>query len=341
MKKSSHLKVVSLALLCVARFATAADHTVTSNLNEGEGTLRNLVAAAGQEDRILIPEGMVITITERISIGGKSLTLEGEGGGATITGGGTNTLIRWEAGGRTLKCNNLTFSNGHALSGDGGGAIWLGWSTGIMLSNCTFVGNSALGRRGGAIYHQNNWADLKAIDCRFINNTAKEGGAYSGWAMFGYTFDNCTFDSNTATSQGGAIYGSYMTNNFNSASPGLAVNCTFTNNTASQGGVIYSAFATQTFEDCLITDNRATSNGGVLYQAGGAGKTVVFRRCRVQANEGVGGGTIYSNNGQVYMYDSIFRLPDPVGKWLGTFCCATPFDRRFSCLFPGDEIRFD
>ncbi|MEE1336674.1 MAG: hypothetical protein UHG12_09200, partial [Methanobrevibacter sp.] len=64
-----------------------------------------------------------------------------------------------------------------------------------------------------------NGDGCKAIDCRFINNTAKNGGA-----TYQITANGCNFTENTATEYGGAMNG------------GSASNCTFKDNKAGISG---------------------------------------------------------------------------------------------------------
>jgi len=308
MKKRSYLKLACLNLLCLALLATAADHTVTSNLDDGPGTLRALVAAAVSGDRILIPEGMVITLESQVSIGSRNLTLEGLGSGATIQGSGESRLIYYYGGaGRTLICHNLTFTNGMGLENEGGGAFYIGYCKSVTLSNCVVVNNSAPGKMGGAIYCQNNWAKIIAIDTVFKNNSAKTGGVLGGHWAYGYEFDNCLIEGNSADEDGGVVRMYLMTNDLDTASAGVFKSCIVTNNTANQGGVINSAIGTETFEDCLLIDNRTTSYGSVVYQALSGAKNVIFRRSRIIRNEGRGAGVIYANRGKIHMYDSLFE----------------------------------
>ena len=99
-----------------------------------------------------------------------------------------------------------------------------------IISNSSFTnnGNSTL-TAGGAISMSDS--KIRIINSKFINNTAISGGAISFECT---SLDSCnlnistsTFDSNSATSQGGAIY-------YNYNRPTI-INTTFVNNTASYG----------------------------------------------------------------------------------------------------------
>ncbi|MHC4946317.1 MAG: right-handed parallel beta-helix repeat-containing protein, partial [Planctomycetota bacterium] len=120
-----------------------------------------------------------------------------------------------------------------------GGAIRC-WSSSIAMTHCVFHENSTKGK-GGAIYC-NDFSDLAAINCFFLNNTASinVGGDSSdnnGGAIYSYksftTLTNCTFAGNGADDNGGAIWCH--------TGPIKADNTIFWNNSASAGKEVYLA----------------------------------------------------------------------------------------------------
>lgn len=124
---------------------------------------------------------------------------------------------------------NCTFTGNTA---DMGAGMFIYWSENITLSSCLFTSNTA--GYGGAVY---NWlASPEIRHCTFFNNVATEnGGAME--TRFNYDADlyvtNSVFVGNSAKF-GGAVHNYYdIEIHF--------INCTFTSNEASQnGGAMYN-----------------------------------------------------------------------------------------------------
>jgi hypothetical protein len=76
------------------------------------------------------------------------------------------------------------------------------------------------------------------------------------------SFNNCVFDSNTATSLGGGAY--CYQNNVNSPSPAFT-GCTWSNNTAPNGGGLYCSNSSPSISECTLTGNA----GGGVYSTSG------------------------------------------------------------------------
>jgi predicted outer membrane repeat protein len=129
------------------------------------------------------------------------------GGAISISSSSTNTFI-----------NNCVFSANEAR-GYGGAIYFLDGR--LTLTNCAFRGNKStddVGIRygqGGALYVSSINPNISFINCSFSNNIAKgldsnygvyaHGGAiYMGLGTFNLI--NCSFGSNSAQGQGGAIY---------------------------------------------------------------------------------------------------------------------------------------
>ena len=106
----------------------------------------------------------------------------------------------------TTNVSNDTYANG--------GAAWLHFCTGTLISNCVFEANltKSTSREGGALYVSISADDdasacPKVIDCTFRNNSANSGGAIS--SSNGIDVRNCLLDGNktfSETGYGGALY---------------------------------------------------------------------------------------------------------------------------------------
>ncbi len=296
------LATAALGLL-VAAAAQAAELTVTSDLDDGEGTLRALAASATSGDRILIPEGMVVNVVTQLVPGSKSLDLVGLGTGATIRGTGTDRLLNYVGGGQTLACYNLTFTNG-AAGASHGGVVYVGYCQGVVFSNCVFAGNTALTSNGGVFYCAHGFATVAATNCVFVGNTATNGGVVGGNASAGYWFGHCRFEANAAIANGGVA---------NAPGPLLFSQCFFTNNTARSGGVIAVGTGGQAMEDCTAIDNRTTAEGGAIYTR----NALTLLRCSFLGNYGRGGAVFHKYNGLFTVRDCLFEgnTDQPSANW--------------------------
>ena len=119
------------------------------------------------------------------------------GNGITIDGSNSQRIFYICSDDVTL--NGINFINGY--QGQQGGAIYIVYKkTNVVFVNCTFINNTA-GLQGGAIFipSQNPYV---AADCRFIHNTAVQGGGmYLGSATL-CTFENSDcFYTNFVSSQ--------------------------------------------------------------------------------------------------------------------------------------------
>ena len=105
---------------------------------------------------------------------------------------------------------NCTFIGNSA--GNEGGGMWIGDSD-PKLSNCIISGNSAGSNGGGIMFGGDNFTTM--VNCLINGNSAGEyGGGIYGVFCFGWTMTNCTVTENLAGVEGGGIYnqdGSYMT----------------------------------------------------------------------------------------------------------------------------------
>ena len=182
----------------------------------------------------------------------RNVTINGNG---IQINGNNNARIFHVLDYNTVTFNNISFVNANA-PGDyaSGGAIWVESGATVQAINCKFINNEA--RYGGAI------AGGDATNCIFTGNSAAGIGAgiYIGDAT------GCTFINNTASS-GGAIYNgnatdcTFTANKGSAIYNGNAIDCTFTGNSANTGGAIYNGNAT----DCTFIANSANTGGAIAY----------------------------------------------------------------------------
>ena len=148
-------------------------------------------------------------------------------------------------GGNSIVLDGLIIQNGYADGGDnnnfGAGMFNQSGLSGILLENCVFRNNTAIGS-GGAIANNHSGmhtgvSDIQAVNCTFYNNIAHfEAGAIGNWNTEMDLF-YCTFAENTDNGSfagSGAVY--YWGGG--SGSPQIE-NCTFYNNSGGTTGAIH------------------------------------------------------------------------------------------------------
>ena len=142
---------------------------------------------------------------------------------------------------------------------DNGGAIYISSSSScLILHNSIFKENSA-DVDGGAIY--SNGLSL-IFSSRFENNVATgatKKASYGGAIRsIGYsTYNDCSFENNSAYNYGGAVYAD------NEIRIG---DSNFTGNKAKQAGAIYASIINEQVSNSIFDSNKATNgDGGAIY----------------------------------------------------------------------------
>ena len=214
-------------------------------------------------------------------------------GGAAVYGGsrdgqGSSTTIGNNA---VFKNNTLTDSKSY------GGAIYLendekDTTSFTLGTNSYFEGNSAY--QGGAIFINEAIDTAIGQGATFNTNTASNhGGAI--YNKSDIALSDATFMNNTASKYGGAIY------NDTGANINLGDNTKFDTNTANLGGAVYGnkEGSVTLGANAEFTNNTSNSHGGAVYLTNGHDLTVGDNAKFIHntANGTLGnGGAIYSYN---------------------------------------------
>lgn len=249
--------------------------TVTSNADNGAGSLRQAIADAADGDAIDFDAGVTsILVGEPLMLGDKTLTIDG--GSTVVLDGALNgnaetdtfrvvTIIG--ATDKTVTLKNLTIQNGYAKDTTGsymyiggavgGGAIFAYNEAGgeTVLDNCIFQNNKSFAR-GGAV---KVYGTSTIKDCQFINNSAEDGTEGDGGGLYAHfaTISGCTFSDNTAADRGGAAGIDTLC---------VLSNSTFTGNSAGDhGGGIYALDTTVLISDCVFDGNTTVGRGGGMF----------------------------------------------------------------------------
>jgi len=187
-----------------------------------------------------------------------------ERGGAVHSGSSTGFL--------TIK--NCSFRDNIAKdtsSGGTGGAVANGGKGRMIISECTFLQNSAEGGGGGALSSHGRYCSISVSNCLFAENSAARGGGmYNSGSDSDTVVVNCRFHGNQATDKGGGFY-DYSSLSGAAAHPILSslINCVLSGNTATSGGALYSSGGDTTAINCSFAENSALETGGAIDHRGG------------------------------------------------------------------------
>ena len=159
-----------------------------------------------------------------------------------------------------------------SFAGNGGAAIFSDGES-LEIDNCNFINNVAPLKVSTAAVTSLGYDDVSITDSKFINNTAREGGAvhFKNIAQFESAIYSCDFEQNTAV-KGSAIY---VGNNSRYASVSL------------------SNFVKNNIKNSL--GEKAQLEGGVIYVNGNTTKVTIdigLSNFENNANKDVDGGVL-------------------------------------------------
>ena len=254
--KTSFTKAVaaSMVILIGSVMGGAAATIVVTNANDsGAGSLRKAITQANanaQDDTInfsatFFNVARKITLASEIQITadganpGRAVTINGPGANLLTISGNNVTRPFYFAAYSTIAMSGITIRDGNGVGtvfnneGRSGGALLVGYQSGVTLTNVT-LRNNTVANAGGGIY-LNGARNLAVSGSIFTENNAGYGGAL---------YDS---QSNVKT----------------------LVNTTISNNAAINkvGGAYFDAFTT-TISNCLITGNSAGADPNVVPAAG-------------------------------------------------------------------------
>ena len=217
--------------------------------------------------------------------------------------------------GKNTKIISCSFTANRVIGTAGsdcyGGAIQIGMDEPNckgLVSNCNFTNNYVSSKgghtHGGAGCIRNG---VEYRGCRFINNSADEGGALTYHASG--KLNDCIFISNKAAEYGGALstgLGLYP-------SMDLKINdCTFIENEAPLGGAVQLCGFNIELDNCKFNDNYATRYGGALNMEA---TTVTLKNSFLNGNVAeIDGGAVFTKGKNTFIVNSSFRnnsaIPD-------------------------------
>ena len=144
--------------------------------------------------------------------------------------------------------------------------------------------------------HQ-TWSSIACVDCLFIDNIARNGGAIHNGEASDIWCVNCRFEDNLATERGGAVY-SHGASPISNLRPDF-INCIFFRNEAElRGGAMYDLKSEPMLVNCTIVKN--TSEQGAAFYTTGSSilrlRNSIIRHNSGGAFAGAGPRSIYYSN---------------------------------------------
>jgi hypothetical protein len=272
--------------------------TVMSPADSGDGSLRAVIAEAGDGDQIVFDptlQGQTITLTSGELAVSKSLDIEGLGADQLAVSGNHQSRVFDISGGATVTIAGLTITDGLAYGGlgtGGGGGLYNNGSH-VTVANDTFANNEVLGLSDSG-------------------NGNAQAGALDSVSDATLTVRHCLFLDNEALATTEANAGAIHTGNNTSGEVGctaLVIDSTFIGNRSvggsdgthgfSRGGALYNGNGSLTVEDSTFIDNQALGGSN---NAGGS-----------LTGQAMGGAIANTDQATLLVTGSIFRGNQALG----------------------------
>ncbi len=271
--------------------STAGKDTNTGTKDSPKATIKNAFNTVNEGGTIYLQSG---TYYEHGILLDKKVNIIGESTKTTIINSQKKHTF-------TVSANVFlkAFTIINATETNNGGAIY---NKGTLKLEGIKISTSYATLYGGALYNKGN---LNAIKSSFSSNNAKNGGAIFNTGNLNLT--RCTFSSNKAKQVGSAIYstgnlniyGCNFTTNYNTA---VYINqnnnwnniqsSSFISNTGTDGGALYNRKTTLNIIKTLFQDNKASNEGGAIYNSG----LLTCTNSTFNSNTATNGGAISSHN---------------------------------------------
>ena len=191
--------------------------------------------------------------------------------------------------------SGYSMANGGAVYGIYSSADSVGHRLSVSFEECSLNANA--GGYGGAIYLSgagNIFLDMK--NCELSRNVSGYGGAI--WAdQATVTLESCKISGNRfenfypdTLTKGGGVYVGRGTLSMK--------NCYVTDNEARNGGGIALSYTESVLDGCVISGNRATENGGGIWNENYGNNLVTVVNGTIANNTAASGGALYISENQ-------------------------------------------
>jgi len=273
-----------------------------------------------------------VTVRDNIAGDGGGIYMIDAGASLTMNGGSITNNTTGGSGGGIYSSRGDVALNGVTISGNtakNGGGVWSKETEAVLdITNSVFSQNTSDNEDGGAIFNDKGRVTIDTST--FNNNTgSRDGGAlYSKSSESIVTISDTTFSSNqTNNEDGGAIYFEDGT---------LTVNRTTLNgNTAARdGGALWTKNATTTLTNVTVSGNSAPGDegGGIRAENG----IVQLNNVTLANNTAGTGGAIFVQSDPISIFNTIVANSPSGGNCSGTITSlGTNLDSANTCLLTG------
>ncbi|MCA9069296.1 MAG: hypothetical protein KDA84_10255, partial [Planctomycetaceae bacterium] len=285
------------SLLSVITVDVATDE-LDGNINDGDVSLRDAIAAANAGDTITFNPAQMGSSTIILTLGqltiDKSLTIDGESNGITIDAQGNSRIFTIDDGNftpdQTVSLSGLTITGGNDDFGAG-----ISNRENLSVTDSTVTGNSATGDGGGIF----NRGTLDLSQSNVSGNSAYYGGGLSNSSTGTATVSSSTFSNNLGQRSGGGI-------DNRSVGGTLTLNdSTLSGNTSNAGAGLFNEInATTTIRNSRFSDNYTSGGGGGIFNNG----TATVANSTISGNTGGYGGAGIHNIRNLTLTNSTLTL---------------------------------
>jgi hypothetical protein len=294
----------------------AAQHTITlSRALDVDGKLmidgnRLITLSGGGVDRILNLANYSELVVERITL---------RDGRTDQSGGAIHHP--WYG---TLQVIDVTFANNHAAQSEGeigGGAIFAGGLSQVIVSGCEFVGNSA--SNGGGML--NRGSTLTVVNTVFRDNEATsynaDGGQYGnggGLYIDGMAYEDVgpagdfhlcgsVFYNNAAKQHGSAVFGYFYAGTTAYIDRSEFDHNSFTGSPAGSGGLYHAVVPLYLTNSTFSNNTALQGHGAAIQMESSAGTEVYASSCTFYNNQAQGNaGAIFASNSPLHVTNCTF-----------------------------------
>jgi hypothetical protein len=289
-------------------------NTVTTEADDGAGSLRQVVRDSYNNDEILIPGHFIIRLDSAV-VFDKTLKIKGQGATVQVRNPGVSTHRVFSIGSptkpstpETVVIDHLTILGGD-VSGQSasGGAVFVDQSKSITLRNCT-IANGKAATGGGLMTTHPSPRSVLLEDCVFENNTAtSQSGACYLAGSGKVVVNNVAFINNRSAGSASALASKCIATTVSG--------CYFKDNTADPGNRNGAALCYSFDNDkgSMMVENTTFEGNVNSFSEGGAAffgnesstSGTIFTNCTFYNNRS-SHGAVYDYNGSVAAINCTF-----------------------------------